>query len=599
MGTPLPAPSATTGELPAYVSFGNRYEILELLGEGGMGKVYKAWDRELKKVIALKTIRGEMANNPDLVKRFKQELLLARKITHKNVIRIHDLGEAEGVRFFTMEYIPGESLKRRVERAGKIPSEEAVPLLTQMLGALEEAHSQGVIHRDLKPENMMIDPEGVLRIMDFGIARSAQDTGGMTAQGMMIGTPDYMSPEQVRGEKAGAQSDLFSFEVILYEMLTGQLPFQGDTAATRVMMRLTRKPPSPREIEGQVPQHMESIVLKCLEIDPELRYKNAQEVLEDLRQEQVDRSLALKIRRAVAQNKLGLAAVVAIVLAVGAGVHFANKVENPTPDVSEEVNATTIAILPFTNASRAEELEWMRTGLSEMLVTDISQSRYVRPLPGGRVMKVLDELGLSDQTRYDDASLESISERARVQSVLYGQFVESGGSLRLDLTLRQAVSGVPIPIKVEGDSSELFSLVDQITTQIKQQLDLTPEQLREDTDRPMAEVSTASLDALRAYQAGLAELQRGENQAAIPLLTEAIEQDTNFAMAHAKLADAYLKAGQYGGCRGSDRPSSSAVRDRVLATSGTLSDPRHCGPSKERLPDGVGELQRACEIVSG
>ena len=233
---PTPSPSAVsssgtyagtgaTGAIPTYNSFGDRYEILELLGEGGMGRVYKAWDRDLEKVIALKTIRGEHASNPEVLKRFKQELLLARKITHKNVIRIHDMGEAGGVRFFTMEYIPGDSLKERIEKLGKIPAQQAVPMAKQILGALEEAHEQGVVHRDLKPQNIMIDQEGMLHIMDFGIARSAQDTSGLTATGTIMGTPDYMSPEQVKGEKADGQADLFSFGVILYEMLTGTLPY--------------------------------------------------------------------------------------------------------------------------------------------------------------------------------------------------------------------------------------------------------------------------------------------------------------------------------------------------------------------------------------
>src|SRR6185436_588480 len=172
--------SRDSSALPTYHSFGNRFEILELLGVGGMGRVYKAWDRELEKVVALKTIRGDRASNPELLKRFKQELLLARKITHKHVIRIHDLGEAEGVRFFTMDYVQGENLKERVQKRSKIPANEAVPIIKQMLGALAEAHSQGVVHRDLKPHNIMIDTEGMPLIMDFGIARSVGDTGGMT-----------------------------------------------------------------------------------------------------------------------------------------------------------------------------------------------------------------------------------------------------------------------------------------------------------------------------------------------------------------------------------------------------------------------------------
>ena len=538
------ASSGSTGAIPTYASFGDRYEILELLGEGGMGRVYKAWDRELEKVIALKTIRGEKAKSPEILKRFKQELLLARKITHKNVIRIHDMGESNGVRFFTMEYIPGESLKERIQKRGKIPAEQAIPMVRQIVSALEEAHEQGVVHRDLKPQNIMIDQDGMLHIMDFGIARSAQDTAGLTGTGMVMGTPDYMSPEQVKGDKVGPESDLFSFGVILYEMLTGDLPYPGDTTAARAMMRLSKQPQPPREIDEQIPQYMESIVIKCLEIDRELRYQKAREILEDLDREQVDRSLGLRLIKGVARSRAGLAAAVAVAVAVAATLYVTSTRPAPSAESQPGGPVTTLAILPFTNASGSEEVDWLRTGLSEMLVTDISQSQYVRPVSSGRVIQVLRELGVAEQTRFDDAALESVSQRAPADSVLYGQFVESSGSLRLDLTLRKAGSGVPIALKVSGNTSDIFSLVDDITSEVKQHLDLTPEQLKGDTDQPIADVSTASLEALRDYQAGLSQLQGGANQAAIPLLKQATETDPNFAMAYAKLAEAYLNAGQ-------------------------------------------------------
>ncbi|MEE9180600.1 MAG: protein kinase, partial [Vicinamibacteria bacterium] len=397
--TPPPAPpsSGMTGQLPAYVSFGNRYEILELLGEGGMGRVYKAWDRELEKLIALKTVRSEMASNPELVKRFKQELLLARKITHKNVIRIHDLGEAEGVRFFTMEYIHGESLKHLVERQGKISAEEVVPLVKQMLGALEEAHSQGVIHRDLKPENIMIDQEGVLYIMDFGIARSAQDTGGMTATGAMIGTPDYMSPEQVRGQKADAQSDIFSFGVILYKMLTGELPYQGDTAASRVMMRLSKSPRPPSEIHSEIPKYLESIVVKCLDVDRELRYKNAKEVLADLEREQVDRSPLMRLKRAAVRNKAGAAVAVALVIAVAAAVYYA---ATGAPSTAQPVPVTTLAILPFTNASGDPALDWIGPSLAQILITEIGQADQLQTVSSARLYQILNDLRIPADSKF-------------------------------------------------------------------------------------------------------------------------------------------------------------------------------------------------------
>ena len=187
----------------------------------------------------------------------------------------------------------------------------------------------------------------------------------------------------------------------------------------------------------------------------------------------------------------------------------------------------------------------MRNGLAEMVITDLSQSRYVRPVPGERVFKVLRELGVEGQTQFDEATLSAVADLAPAQAVLYGQFVASGEQFRMDLTLRQGNSGVPTPIKVEGETSQVFAMVDRITQRVKEQLDLSPDQLKGDIDRPVAEVSTASLDALRIYQSGLEKIRDSANQEAIPLFTKATEADPNFAMAHAKLAEAYLNRGEY------------------------------------------------------
>src|SRR5262245_13533315 len=259
---------SSTGELILGTVFGGRYEIVGILGQGGMGRVYTARDRVLDNLNALKTIRLGTTEGPEALVRFKQELLLARKVTHKNVVRIFDLGEAEGIKFFTMEYIEGESLKALIRRRGALPVGEVLPLARQILAALEEAHSQGIVHRDLKPQNVMVAAgTGTAHLMDFGIAR-ATDGSSMTATGAIVGTPDYMSPEQVKGERAGMPSDVFSCGVILYEMLTGELPYQADTPMSKVMMRLSHRPRSVREIHAQIPKYLERIVKRCLEIDP-------------------------------------------------------------------------------------------------------------------------------------------------------------------------------------------------------------------------------------------------------------------------------------------------------------------------------------------
>jgi|GEM_PF-436908 len=260
---------------------GDRYEILKRLGEGGMGAVYQARDHELDKLVALKVIRPELAGHPDILRRFKQELILARQVTHKNVIRIFDLGMAGGCKFITMDYIDGRDLKSILVERGKIPPNEAVPIVQQVCRGLEAAHTEGVVHRDLKPQNIMVDESGRVWVMDFGLARS-MEMAGMTRTGALMGTPDYMSPEQARAEKVDARSDLFSLGIIFYEMLTGVLPFQADTLMATLLKRVQEKAEPPRVLEPAIPQHLSDVVMKMLEPDRAKRYQTTGEVLADL-----------------------------------------------------------------------------------------------------------------------------------------------------------------------------------------------------------------------------------------------------------------------------------------------------------------------------
>jgi serine/threonine protein kinase/Tfp pilus assembly protein PilF len=528
--TRLPTETQYSGDLPRLFRFGNRYQVLEKLGEGGMGRVYKALDLELDRPVALKTIRAEKGRAPEVLKRFKQELILARKITHKNVVRIYDLGEAEGVKFFTMELIEGRSLRDLLREKKVIPVKEAISFMKQSLSGLAEAHSQGVVHRDLKPQNLMIDGSGLLRIMDFGIARTA-DTATLTGSGEMMGTPDYISPEQVKGETTTAQSDLYSVGIILYELLTGDVPFKGDTAISKVVARLQVKPVSPRTLNPEIPAYLECIVLKLMEVDPDLRYETADEVLQDLEREQVDSSYLLRTRKAVLRRKGWIAAVLAASVGLGAWVLQ----RSPSGEVHADVPVTTIAILPFHNMTGNPELEWMENGIQEMLITDISQSSTLRPLLEDRIRQILRDLGKSGQTTFDEETLEVLSNMAAADYVLHGRFVESQHHLRVDVVLKERRTGVGIPIKFDGKSGEVFALVDSVTDRITTELDLDT---IFDGNRPIAEVATSSLEAFRSYQRGIGDLHGGRNQAAATGLKEAIRRDPDFAMAHARLAEA-------------------------------------------------------------
>ena len=525
-----------SGDLPRLFRFGNRYQVLEKLGEGGMGRVYKALDLELDRAVALKTIRTEKGKGPEVLKRFKQELVLARKITHKNVVRIYDLGEAEGgVKFFTMELVEGQSLRDLLREKKTIPAKEAISFMKQMLSGLAEAHSQGVVHRDLKPQNVMVDGDGLLRIMDFGIARTA-DTATLTGSGEMMGTPDYISPEQVKGENTNAQSDLYSAGIILYELLTGDVPFKGDTAISKVVARLQVKPNPPRTLNPQIPPYLERIILKLMEVDPDLRYKTAAEVLQDLEREQVDSSLLLRTRKAVLRRRGWVAACFAGSLGLAGWVLLKTR----SGEVQADVPVTTIAILPFHNMTGNPELQWMEYGIQEMLITDVSQSRSLRPVLAERIAQILEELGKDGQSRFDEQSIQVISRMSGADFSLYGRFIEAQGRLRVDLTLSNSRQGLNTPVKVDGTSAEVFALVDEITTRISTSLEVDP---WSESNRPLAEVSTASLEAFRTYHQGVRELQKGSNQTATALFARATELDPNFAMAHAKLAQAHFNLG--------------------------------------------------------
>jgi serine/threonine protein kinase len=271
----------SVGEFTRGTLFAGRYEIIEELGKGGMGNVYRVEDKKTKEEIALKFIKSEIASDEKTIDRFHNELTSARKIRHKNVCGMFDLGEHEGTHFITMEYVPGEDLKSFIRRSKRLSIPSTISIARQICDGLGEAHGLGIVHRDLKPQNIMIDKEGNSRIMDFGIARSIE-TKGITGAGVMIGTPEYMSPEQAEGKDVDQRSDLYSLGIILYEMATNQLPFEGDSPLSTAMKQKGEIPRNPKELNPQIPDRLNHLILKCLEKEKEKRYQNADELLAEL-----------------------------------------------------------------------------------------------------------------------------------------------------------------------------------------------------------------------------------------------------------------------------------------------------------------------------
>ena len=268
-------------DLPIGSTFANRYQIIEELGRGGMGTVYKVLDKEVKEKIALKVLKPEISFDLKIIERFRNELKIARKISQPNVCRMYDLMKESGTYFITMEYVSGEDLKSTILRLGQISMGKALIIAKQICSGLAAAHQLGTVHRDLKPHNIMIDRAGNVRIMDFGIARSAKSRG-LTEDGAIIGTPEYMSPEQALGDEVDIRSDIYSLGVVLFELVTGKVPFEGSTAVSVAMKQKTELPPEPMSINDQIPEEFNHLILKCLEKEPKKRYQSVDEVLEEI-----------------------------------------------------------------------------------------------------------------------------------------------------------------------------------------------------------------------------------------------------------------------------------------------------------------------------
>ena len=292
MGTTV-AGGAVTGDamLQSGTVFANRYKVLETLGRGGMGVVFRAKDNQLDEVVALKTLRSDIiSQDPTLLQRFKLEIKLARKITHKNVLRTHDFGEWAGTPYISMEYLEGVTLKDLQKRKGALPTGVGLQIAKQMCHGLAAAHAEGVVHRDIKPQNMLIIPEtGDLKIMDFGIAtvsnvKEEKQSGdsGITGAGVVLGTPDYLPPELGKGQQADFRSDIYSMGVVLFELFTGTLPFHGESPLQIVVHHMQTPPPTPRSIKPSIPAPLDAVIQRCLQKDPAARFQTVVELTEAL-----------------------------------------------------------------------------------------------------------------------------------------------------------------------------------------------------------------------------------------------------------------------------------------------------------------------------
>ena len=544
---------ATTGRVAGSLEaiqpgtlFAGRYEVIRLLGQGGMGTVYQAKDRELDRLVALKIIRPELARRPEILQRFKQELILARQVTHRNVIRIFDLGEAEGIKFITMAYVEGQDLKTIMTERSKVNVEESVRIIQQVCLALEAAHAEGVVHRDLKPQNIMVDKQGRAYVMDFGIARSVE-LGGGTQTGELMGTPEYMSPEQVQGRKVDARSDLFTLGIIFYELLTGKMPYVADTALGTMYKRTQERAAPPSQLDPSVPHFLSDVVGKCLEIEPQRRYQSAREILHDLETWQLGTS-----RRALnpvvrwwrygpPYQKRAAMLLPVVVLAVTGfiflkNLRFFNKSSAPYPQVS-------LAILPFRNASRDPAMDWLGPSLAEMLATDVGQSSSLRTVSAERIHQILRDLRLPANSEFDPGTLRRLAEFSSAETMVWGQYAKVGEQIRIDATLEDVKRQRALPLKVTASTEkEVLQAVQRLAQLIQQNLALSSDVLKELRAKSFGPLSQ-SLSALRYYGEGLELARQGNPVEAAKRFEASINADPDFALAYSRLGQTYSSLG--------------------------------------------------------
>ena len=263
--------------------FGTRFRIEKLLGAGGMGKVYKAFDKELSRMVALKTLQPELVSDPTVIQRFKQELLLASKISHKNILRIHDLNDFEGTKYITMAFIEGRDLSQILKEEGPLSLGRCLKIIRQLCEALDAAHAEGVVHRDFKPHNVLVGKDDQVYVSDFGLATSLESAQmGMTRSGAVVGTPRYMSPEQVEGKRVDSRTDIYSLGIVFYEMVTGQVPFSGESTWQLMYQRVQQTPIDVKQVKPDLPDYVARVIMHCLEKDPANRYQSAKEIVADL-----------------------------------------------------------------------------------------------------------------------------------------------------------------------------------------------------------------------------------------------------------------------------------------------------------------------------
>ena len=538
-----------TWDLPTGSIFGGRYQIIDQIGRGGMGRVYRALDTKAHEEVAIKLIRPEIAEDKRTLERFVNEIKLAHKVSHRNIGKMYHLGEDQGLHYIIMEYVPGEDLKSFIRRSRRLDISTTVAIAKQVCSGLSEAHDAGIVHRDLKPSNIMIDKEGNARILDFGIAR-AVGMPGVTAEGSVIGTPEYMSPEQVEGREVDRRSDIYSFGVILFEMVTGRLPFAADTPFVIAFKQQSETPPAPEGLNPQTPPQLSAVILRCLEKDREKRYQTTEDVCRDLSLVEetihttplpspwIKPTTRMTALRAAVQRfpwRKAFIPVAAFFGIMAAGVLIRQMLPKATGAVH------TVAIVGFENLTGEAAYDYLKKAIPNLLITSLEQSKY---------LDVVSWEKLSDLAGPRDRDIASAADRdqwfnacrsAGVDAIVLGSFTKAENLFATDAKIYDVPSKNLLKSagsRGEGVGSILRTQIDELSREIAQGVGLS-ERAAAKGAMPITKVTTASMEAYELFLKGQEDFERYYFDDARISLEKAVEKDPAFALPYFYLTRVY------------------------------------------------------------
>jgi serine/threonine protein kinase/tetratricopeptide (TPR) repeat protein len=517
----IPLKELTIGE-----TFAKRYQVIEDLGKGGMGRVYKVLDKEIKEFVALKILKPEIVEDERIIERFRNELKLARKISHKNICGMYHLSKDEnGTHYITMEYVSGEDLKSLIRRIGPLTVGKAVFIGKQICQGLSEAHRLGVIHRDLKSQNIMIDQEGHVRVMDFGIARSLM-AKGLTDTGAIIGTPEYMAPEQVEGEETDTRTDIYSLGIVLYEMVTGRVPFGGDTALSVAFKQKNEMPGEPRKLNVQIPEKLNRAIMKCLEKDRARRYESAAALCEDLARVEESLTSSGEIRPAKRKEpritpapkfrrKWPVVAALACVLVAGAYMVWKNLRPAPPSDYENFIS-----------------LEWVASG-SQEVQQNLIEFLVQRSLAASTRWNIyVPEDILIYKKRTQDAEAKPKNPSLMITGEVFSK-VTGGFEIAISMRARKKFSRNKFECKgyldfISGQVEKIHAFISDHSEGMVGQIE---------GSRTAAQISTSNRDALDHFLKGEDAWRKLDADTAYFEYRSALENDADFSLAHLRLAD--------------------------------------------------------------